>query len=189
MDNKPFESNKAAQNLESKTKKYLAIGFIVTIVGIFVSIVFYTLGQQKIGVMTSVQQELSSLLQAQNSSDSLKQFVASQTDSIDVLLRVFPDEDSFLQFLSALETLTINTDPNVNLNFTEPVQLPDEELIIPVTIIMQANAGEISELLKQIELLPYIFTVTSIDYRFQNGVNDDAIVTIGGRVYVKDPFR
>ena len=180
----------AVINLNRKTERLLKVSVILVVVGIFISLILLLLAQQQTRKIVSLRQELESLQLSTVTSQGLFQFIASQGAAIDRLLAVFPHEATIIDFLGTVEAVVQQYDPEGSLSFNalNPTKV-NNELAIPLAITFNGTAAEAVTLLKELEKLPYIIKITVVDIRTPNGLNQPGEITLGGRLYVREPFR
>jgi Tfp pilus assembly protein PilO len=182
--------SQAVVNIGKRTERMLLIAGVITILGIALSAILLMLANQQVKKITTLKIELDNLQSSQQTNLGLQNFVQANLDQINDLVQVFPSETTIIDFVSRIESLVVAIDPEGEMNFStlDPVK-QKTELLIPFTIQLSATYAQVLELLKQIETLPYIISITKVDSRLPQGLNGQGEFTIGGIVYVQDPFR
>ena len=180
-------TNSAEKNISKSTRKFIAVVIITLVIGIFVNVILHNIGTQRLESLTTSVEELANFQQAQNSTESLKNYVLGQNQAVSQLLAAFPNEDTFLKFLETMEIVTQNLDPNALITFQDPTKTTSVGLHIPFTIQMNINYNELIDFFDQIERFPYVVQILSFSMNFGESI-DNSSVTINGRLYVADPF-
>lgn len=180
----------AVVNIGKRTERMLLIAGVITILSIALSVILLLLSSQQVKKVNTLKTELDNLQSSQQTNQGLQSFVQTNLDQINDLVQVFPSETTIIEFVSSIETLVTAIDPEGEMNFStlDPVK-QKTELVIPFSIRLNATYAQILEMLKTIETLPYIISITTVDSRLPQGINGQGEFTIGGIVYVQDPFR
>lgn len=180
----------AVVNIGKRTERMLLIAGVIAALGIVLSAILLLLASEQVKKIDTLKTELTSLQSSQQTNQGLQSFVQANLEQINDLVQVFPSETTIIDFVSSLESLITEIDPDGEINFStlDPVK-QKTELVIPFDIHMLATNAQILEMLKEIETLPYIISITKVDSRLPQGLAGQGEFTLGGIVYVQDPFR
>lgn len=180
----------AVVNIGKRTERMLLIAGVVTSLGIVLSAILLLMATEQVKKIDTLKTELNSLQSSQQTNQGLQSFVQTNLDEINKLVQVFPSETTIIDFVSSIEGLITEIDPDGEMNFStlDPVK-QKTELVIPFSMQLMATNVQILEMLKNIETLPYIISITKVDSRLPQGLQGQGEFTIGGIVYVQDPFR
>lgn len=183
------QSHSAAANLSRLSQRLFnfSLGIIASVIGI--SLVFLLMAQQQVKRIKTLENELQSVSESQLSTAGLQQFILDNQETINELQQVFPAQDTIINFLSLTEAMVHTLDPKGTVKFSAltPTKVNDE-LYIPLILTFRANPSQTMQFLKQLEQLPYIIQVTTVEFKLPNSQFDQGEVVIGGKIYVQDPF-
>lgn len=151
---------------------------------------FITLSRQQVKRIKTLENELNSLSESQLSVASLQKFIGENQAKITELEKVFPTQDTIVEFLSVTEKLVYELDPEGTVKFgaLTPTKMNDE-LFIPLIFTFKANSAQALEFLRKLERLPYIIQITTVEFKLPLGQFGTGEVVLGGKVYVQDPFN
>lgn len=177
----------AAAHLEHRTDKYLMIIIILLVISLVIWFLLYTLGKQQISELKLSQQEIETTFVSDQNLNLINQFV--DTNSL-TLLKVndfFPNEGNIIQTLESIEAIVKTYDDKASVKISSAQPVPkDDQLHIPLTLNMNTSLEGLTRLLREIEKLPLILEINSINllHTSENALQ----ITIGINLYVDDPF-
>ncbi len=180
----------AIVNLGKRTERLLLVAGVIVMLGIVVSSTMLLLSSQQVKKIDTLKTELASLQSSQQTNEGLQRYIQENLDPINELVQVFPSETTIIDFVTSMEALIASVDPDGSMNFStlDPVK-QKTELVIPFTLNVSATHAQVLDLLKRIETMPYIIAITTVESRLPQGLSGQGEFTIGGSVYVQDPFR
>lgn len=188
--NSPSSIQSASHNLHQKTIKtiYLVIAIIVISIGINILIQFLT--HNNIRRLHQLQTQAIKSKDTAISNQYLLQFIAENEQQLPIIDQALPDQNTIFVFAEAVNQLIATYDPAGRIDFstTSPIKV-DNQLTVPIIIKLNSTPYELISLLRQIERLPYLIEITSINGSFPDGITNQAPIILGGRVYVAEPFN
>lgn len=182
MNNKKTFDKKKSSSIER------AVIVLVLIVVINIGIMYMLLNQSK--TITLLQEQQQQLTQDQRILSSSEEIYAQYEGQIEKILRVFPDEETVLDFLQTLETLSKTHSTEYTVKFASRSPLPEsDKLFLLFTITLKTDKTQLDAFLDALENLPYMTRVLTMNAAFPDPASQavDAALTL--KLYVKNPFE
>ncbi len=176
------------KNLNQTNRKiYILLGFCISI--LVINVIVLVLIRSQIKTIGLLRQQLSTLKQDEQIIKSANEISRTYADEVEVISSVFPDETTIPDFIFDLESLFQQTTTQYNLKFTSLTPLKEGEfLYLPLSITLMADTQQLLNLLQQLEKLPYMTHITSISAKVPSGFGGVSEISLGVKVYVKNPF-
>jgi len=125
-----------------------------------------------------------------------KQLIASQAqvyslykDDIDTLSKVFPNEETIADFISAFEAYLKKNSDEFSFKFSSLTPVAEQDkLFLPAIIMMKTDLPRLISFLQDVENLPYMTHIVSIQSKNDEGFTGKQVILIGIKLYVQNPF-
>jgi len=167
----------------------LTILISMVIAVILLNVLFILLVRGEAKTIKLLKSELVTLEQEEQIIASAQNIYESYQNEIEVISQVFPNEETFVDFVQILETEVRASSDEYTLKFTasEPVQDKDK-LRLPITITMKTDLVRLTGFLTQIEKLRYMTHITQLNARTPDGFTQTGEVSLNLVIYVQNPF-
>jgi hypothetical protein len=178
----------AATNLNTHTEKYLAVTAIVTVLSTLLAISGIYFSFQHLKTYYALKQETTALESSRLNTQELFSFVSDHAQEIERINDVFPNETTIDIVYQNILTLAKKTDSGSTLSFNSLVPAKqNNQTMLPMTLDLRAPHYEVINLLTELERLPYIIEIISIE--LTNPASLDGHATIQFRLYVDEKFH
>jgi hypothetical protein len=177
----------AANNLNKRSDKYAYMIAITIALGLMVNFALISVGKQQIGQIEVIRNEMNTSAISDANLKDLSQYVSQNQSDIKTIFNVFPNpnNESIIIALEALEALIGRYDEEAKISFSSKTTLKkNSESYIPLQISLNLARSQLISLLRDIERLPYIIEVTSINLNMERDPHNQ--VVIGASLYVDD---
>src|SRR3989344_256487 len=167
----------------------LTILISMVIAVILLNVLFILLVRGEAKTIKLLKSELVTLEQEEQIIASAQNIYESYQNEIEVISQVFPNEETFVDFVQILETEVRASSDEYTLKFTasEPVQDKDK-LRLPITITMKTDLVRLTGFLTQIEKLRYMTHVVQLSARTPDGFAQTGETSVNLVIYVQNPF-
>lgn len=170
-------------------KVYQLITFALLGLLIISTFMLQTFASKQKKEVATLNQELSDITIQLTGKQNLNRFLQQNKQTIDTVNSAFPNEDTIIDFIDAVEALITNVGATGSLSFSALVPgVLSDQLQIPFNITMEATPTQLADFLRRFEKFPYLIQISSISIKTPNGVQATTNISLGGRVYVQDPF-
>lgn len=165
------------------------LGAIILAALVGVNILFLVFATNAAKTITLLKKESAMLVQDRQTFASSEQLYNSYKDDMDLISAVFPSEETIPTFIRTLEDLTRAFADEYTVKFVSLTPLVEEDkLYLLLTVTMKTDAARFIQFLASLEQLPYMTHVTSIQVQTPEGYTGKEEVTLGLKLYVKNPF-
>jgi Tfp pilus assembly protein PilO len=166
--------------------KYRLLATIVPVALLIISVILLSMSASNI--TASRQHKTDAIIKNQTAEEaqSLNQFVVDNLTSLEKMSMAIPSESMMVGVIQDIESVVYQFDPTgtVKLSGQNPVR-SGLDLIIPITILVRSNPAQITQLIQEINTLPYITQLLNLDSQI---AGDEAQTIINLRMYVQEPF-
>lgn len=164
--------------------------FVLGIVGLtLMNILFLLLVRSEEKTISLLKKQLVQLEQDNLILASSEQITESYVEEIALLTKVFPNEETILPFLQALEALTKESSDEYSVKFTSLTPLLEQDkLYLVLSVNMKTDKTRLHNFLNRLERLPYMTHITSTVFRMPDGFDGKIDVSQTMKVYVQNPF-
>lgn len=177
-------------NEKKKPGISLPIASLAVIIGcIAIDAVFLVLFSSQVKTVTLLRSEASMLHSANQAVNVSSSVLDEYTKQTAALAQVFPNEETIPTFIQALESRIrdVSSEYSFKFNSLTPIQEQDK-LYLLMTINMKTDFQKLERFLGELETLPYMTHVVSIQDKAVQEFAGDGDVRIGLKVYVQNPF-
>lgn len=166
----------------------MILGGICT--GLFLlSLILIFLFQNEIQTIKLLRNEFAILTQQKRIISASAEISEQYKDEIDVISKIFPNEQSIPLFIQALEGLIKQTSNEYTFRFNSLTPIVEgDKLFLLMTVTMKTDQEKLFKFLSALESLPYMTHITGMMSKTPNGISGAAEVSIGMKVYVQNPF-
>lgn len=154
-----------------------------------INFLFLLLSRNSASTITLLNKELVILDQEQRIISRSADVYDQYKDDIDIVSSVFPSSETILTFIETLEKVSQQISPSSTVKFNSLTPLRDgDSSYLLLTISLKTDIEGLTKFLDEIELLPYMTHVTSINANTPDGFVRPSDIAVGLKVYVQDPF-
>lgn len=165
----------------------LSAVILAALVGIDLLFLVFTTNVAK--TVTLLKKEAATLEQDKQIISSSEQLYDTYRKEIELISAVFPNEETFPTFIRTLEDLIRIFADEYTVKFTSLTPLVEQEkLFLLLSLSMKTDNLRLTQFLVSLEQLPYMTHVTSIQAKTPEGFTGQGEVTLGLKLYVKNPF-
>jgi predicted PurR-regulated permease PerM len=162
---------------------------LVTILVVFVNSLFLLLSTSTSKAIRLLEGQVTQLKQEERIVKASEQLYEDYQDEIQIVSSVFPNEVTIPQFIQSLEGLIRPYSDSYAVRFNSLTPLAEQErLFLILTITMHTDLARLYDLLEQLETLPYMTHITSMNVKTPDGFSGIAEVNVTLKVYVQNPF-
>lgn len=180
--------NNKATFKKKKSSIERSVIFLVIIVVVNIGIMFMLLNQAK--TISLLQEQQQQLVQDQRILNSSEEIYAQYEGQIEKILNVFPDEETVLDFLQTLETLSKEHSTEYSVRFASRSPLPEsDKLFLLFTVSLKTDKAQLDAFLDSLEALPYMTRVLTMNVAFPDPLSQAVDATLTLKLYVKNPFQ
>jgi hypothetical protein len=177
----------SASSINKKISRFQALTLTLTILCVIANLFFIISTQKKIKLIDSNRQVAAALKSKNQDAINTDEYLNTHQADIVKLLRVLPDENRFVDFVSTVESISKAHANNSTLEFASSTPLGAEGgKYIPFNIKLTTDTANLKEILVGIEKIPYLVEVTNVQFIATSDNLYD--MTIGAKVYVQEPF-
>jgi hypothetical protein len=156
---------------------------------LLLSLILIFLFQNEIQTIKLLRNEFTILTQQKRIITASAEISEQYKDEIDVISRIFPNEQSIPIFIQALEGLIKQTSSEYTFRFNSLTPIVEgDKLFLLMTVTMKTDQEKLLQFLSALERLPYMTHITGMVSKTPNGYTGSAEVSIGMKVYVQNPF-
>ena len=156
---------------------------------LLLSFIFIFLFQNEIRTIKLLRNEFVILTQQKRIITAASEISGQYKDEIDVVSRIFPNEQSIPLFIQALEGLIKQTAGEYTFRFNSLTPIIEgDKLFLLLTVTMKTDHAKLLQFLSALEQMPYMTHITGIMSKTPNGFTGVSEVSIGMKVYVQNPF-
>jgi hypothetical protein len=173
------------QGSSFKTIILISLAFMLLLVHF---ILLWSAGQQKKSLQV-IRKQLDADRQDQNIIMAAETLNSKFAKEISIISKVFPTEQTTPNFIRVYEELAANyaLDYSIKFNSTQPV--PEaSNLYLPLTAIFKIKYDNLVNFLGDMEKLPYLTHITSINIAAPDGISGILDVRATFKLYVNNPF-
>jgi hypothetical protein len=180
--------------METRVKKKQAFNPITIYVGVglllvILNIVFVIFAGNEAKTITLLKQELKNVEQQQQIIASAQEIHGKYENEIDTINGVFPNEETITLFIQKLEETIRSTTDQYTFKFSSVTPLKEQDkLFLPLQITVKTDLSHFIAFLAEIEKLPYMTHITSMNGKLPDSFNKTGEMSINLKVYVQDPF-
>lgn len=166
-----------------KKRLLIAMAFI----GLNITLIAVVLGQTR--SIWSLKDQKNRFEAQETLLTSAGQIYGQYGKEIDELTKVFPNEESVLNFLEDLEVgiRLITKDYTVKFSSVSPIE-EQGRLFVPLAVTLKTDHAGLLQFFDQLEHLPYITHVTTILGKTPSGFDSTGEILITIKLYVQNPF-
>ena len=177
------------KQIQQSALNSLTILISMVIAIILLNALFILLVQGEAKTIKLLKNELVTLEQEERIIASAQNIYESYQNEVEVISQVFPNEETFVDFVQVLENEVRASSDEYTFKFTanEPVKDQDK-LLLPITITMKTELVRLTGFLTQMEKLRYMTHVSQLNARTPDGLIQTGEVTINLVIYVQNPF-
>lgn len=159
------------------------------ILGVFLNLLFLFLIQNSTRNISLLRKELAALEQNQRIIQTAQEVYRAHEEDVALLSGVFPTETSLPEFLTELENVLSGLLSGYTVKFNSIQPIPEaEKLYLLMTINGKGAGDKLDELLLNLEKLPYMTHVVSLQGKTVNGLTGVGDIAMSLKVYVQNPF-
>lgn len=172
-----------------KNSNSLSIWVIIVLVLFVLNLLFIYLIKSEAKTIKLLRSELVNLEQDRQILESSSEIFSSYAKEIELVSKVFPNEESIPDFISSFEKLIQNNsdDKNLKFNTITPVKEQDK-LYIPLTLTIKTDALRLVNFLGSLEKLNYMIHINSVLAKTPDGFSGNGEYIITLKLYVQNPF-
>lgn len=170
---------------------YNTITILTIVIGMCVvlNVLFIYLVGNNMQMIQLLQKQVVQLKQDQQIIASSQEITDTYKDEIDIISKVFPNEETILTFIQSLEKYIRNSADEYALKINSLTPLPEgDKLYLLLTVVMKTDLTRLLQFLSDLEQIPYMTHVTAISMKNPEGIMKPGEVSIGLKVYVQNPF-
>lgn len=173
-------------NYSSRTLLWIIGGCLL---GVFINLLFLFLARNLTANIKLLRQELFALEQNQRIIQTAQEVYAVHAKDIDLFANVFPTEMSLPAFLTKLEEVLGKSMSGYTVKFNSIQPIPEgERLYLLLTINTNGTHQQLDQFFSELEVLPYMTHIISIQTKTQSGFAGMSEFSLGLKVYVQNPF-
>lgn len=163
------------------------IGGLVTL--LLLNILFLLLISNERKTVMLLKTQLAQLEQDSAILASSEEVSQTYTEEAELLSKVFPNEETILQFLQSLESITRESSDEYSVKFTSFNPLAEQDkLYLVLSVFMRSDRVRFLNYLSLVEQLPYMTQVTNMVTQTPDGLDGKIEVSLIMKVYVQNPF-
>lgn len=180
---------KDAAKLQKKARQLFIAGVIILVTGGMLVFVLTSVANQQAKKYVSLKQNAIALQQSKEDSEDLHGLANREQEGLQLIDDAFPDETTILGVIQYLETIVQQYDEAGLVRFSgnTPVKT-NNELSISLNMKFAATPSDMLEFVRQLERVPYIIEIVSLEMKSPQGISNPGQAVIGVRLYVQDPF-
>ena len=168
-----------SNEIAKQTKRFAVLAVATSLLFIALSFVLVLLINNQQKQLQSIRKQISTKTTDIQSQDQTAEFIETNTQTINSFLKVLPNENSLVDFVDAVESLSNSTTSSSSLEFSALAPTgSDIAKYIPFVITLSTNMPNFYQYLNQLERLPYIIEISSIESQLINSQTDSWNFTI-----------
>lgn len=159
------------------------------LLGGFLNLLFLLLIQSSTNNIKLLRRELSTLEQNQRIIQTAQEVYIAHGEDVSLLSQVFPTEANLPNFLAELENVIGGSLAGYTIKFNSIGPIPEaEKLYLLLTLSGKGSNNQLDELLLNLEKLPYMTHIISLEEKTENGLTGVGEITLLLKIYVQNPF-
>jgi Tfp pilus assembly protein PilO len=178
----------AATNITKRTHRQLLISLVIVIAALITQILLAHFAWQNTSTTVADTQEQMNAHLSSDGVNAAQAFVTKNPEAAQILIDTFPNQSTFPNIIALLEGLVSIYDPRGQIAPANVPKKVQNELSLPLEISFTAGLLDLTDFLLQLEQLPHVIEITSLEIRSPQGQDESVNINIGTRVYVQDPF-
>lgn len=185
-----MKTNKNKKTTVQKITTIKRLILLVTLLNVIGSILLSSLANKQKQVFIQNQQAIANLTERSQNKSELYKFLGINEEGIQQIHSALPNEDTIADFVSTIEDLLSLSEIEGDFHFSAIVpSKANNQLSIPFLIKMNTTIPKFLSFMRQLEKMPYIIQVTSVNINTPQGIGGGVEASIGATIYVQDPFE
>jgi hypothetical protein len=165
---------------------WLTTGIVLIV---FVNCLFLLLASSSAKAVRLLEEQVTQLEEEARIVRASEQLYQDYQDEVRIVSDVFPTEATIPQFIQSLEGLIRPYSESYAVRFNSLTPLTEQErLFLLLTITVHTDLTRLIGLLEELETLPYMTHITSMNVKTPDGFSGISEVSITLKVYVQNPF-
>ncbi len=152
------------------------------------NILFIILFRNAVNSYQLIQREMEVLKSDRAITQASDEIFREYTNQISIISSVFPNEQTFPQFLAIFEQSVQKHVSSYQYKFTPVTISEGDKLFLLFTLSIQSDVASLIAFFDELEKLPYMTHITAITAKSPVGFAGNSEYSVGLKLYVQNPF-